>query len=85
MASTEQVQTKLTEALKPSVLKVIDQSGGCGAAFHAIVVSEAFEGQRLLQRQRMVNDAIKAEMAEIHAFTMKCYTPAEFEKAQADS
>jgi stress-induced morphogen len=35
------------------------------------VVSEKFEGKRLLERHRMVNTALAPHMAEIHAISIK--------------
>jgi stress-induced morphogen len=35
------------------------------------VVSEKFEGKRLLERHRMVNTALASHMAEIHAVSIK--------------
>ena len=32
--------------------QVIDTSGGCGGAYEAVIVSPAFEGQKLLARHR---------------------------------
>ena len=46
-------------------------------------MSAAFEGVGLLERQRTVNDALKAEMDSIHALQMKTWTPAQYEKKKA--
>lgn len=69
--------------LKPVHLEITDTSDGCGSKFEAIVVSEAFAGMALLERQRAVNEAIKAEMESIHAFSMKTWTPEQYEKKKA--
>ncbi|ESQ40919.1 hypothetical protein EUTSA_v10015138mg [Eutrema salsugineum] len=69
--SKEQVEASLTSKLKPVHLEVIDISGGCGASFEVEVVSEQFEGKRLLERHRMVNAALEEEMKEIHALSIK--------------
>lgn len=82
------IETKLTAALSPQHLEVIDNSakhaGHAGAHaegeshFKVIVVSEAFEGQSRVQRQRMVYDALAVELAEhVHALELKTMTPAE--------
>ena len=44
------------------------------------IVSAAFEGQRLLGRQRLVYATLGNRMAtdEVHALSMKTYTPAEW-------
>jgi stress-induced morphogen len=54
--------------------------GGCGQAFSALIVSPHFLKKTTLARHRLVNSALKAEIAAIHAWTPKCYTPEEWEK-----
>lgn len=53
--------------------------GGCGQAFSALIVSPLFEKKTTLARHRLVNAALKEEVSKIHAWTMKCYTPAQYE------
>ncbi|KAM0719044.1 hypothetical protein Q7P37_004949 [Cladosporium fusiforme] len=60
-----------------------DLSGGCGQMFEAIIVSGQFEKKMTLARHRLVNSALKQEIAAIHAWTPKCFTPAEWEKKKA--
>ena len=38
---------------------------GCGSAFDVIIVSSAFEGKRILERHKLVNAALKTELAEV--------------------
>lgn len=57
-------------------------SGGCGQAFQAVIVSSQFEKKTMLARHRLVNAALKAEIAAIHAWTPKCYTPEQWQAAQ---
>ena len=53
---------------------------GDGRHWYATIVSSEFEGKRLLARQRLVygtlGDRIKTD--EVHALSMKTYTPAEW-------
>jgi stress-induced morphogen len=58
-------------------------SGGCGQAFSAIIVSPQFEKKTTLARHRLVNKELKTEVAAIHAWTPKCYTPEQWEKQKA--
>ena len=53
---------------------------GDGRHWYATIVSAAFEGQRLLGRQRLVYATLGNRMAtdEVHALSMKTYTPAEW-------
>ncbi|XP_050381179.1 protein BOLA2 [Argentina anserina] len=79
----EQVEASLTSTLKPSHLEVIDTSGGCGASFVVKIVSEQFEGKRLLERHRAVNSALEEEMKEIHALSIKkALTPEQWKQQQ---
>ena len=59
--------------------------GGCGQAFQAIIVSPQFESKNMLARHRLVNSVLKAEIAAIHAWTPKCYTPQQWQDLQQRS
>jgi stress-induced morphogen len=59
-------------------------TGGCGQAFSAIIVSPLFEKKTSLARHRLVNTALKSEIAAIHAWTPKCYTPEQWEKQRQE-
>jgi len=37
-----------------------------------------FEGKTILQKHRLVNDVVKTEIAQLHAFSQKTYTPAQW-------
>ena len=63
-------------------LDIQDLSDGCGANYAVLLVSPAFEGLKLLQRHKLVNEALAGEIAQIHAFSQKCLTPAEWAKQQ---
>ena len=53
---------------------------GDGRHWYATVVSATFEGQRTLQRQRAVYATLGNRMQtdEVHALSMKTFTPAEW-------
>ncbi len=53
---------------------------GDGRHWFATIVSAQFEGQRLLGRQRLVYATLGAKMHtdEVHALSMKTFTPAEW-------
>ena len=57
---------------------------GDGSHFNATIVGDVFEGMMPVKKQqlvyKMVNEYITS--GELHAFTMKTYTPAEWEKAK---
>jgi stress-induced morphogen len=46
----------------------------------AIIVSPLFTKKTTLARHRLVNAALKDEIAQIHAWSPKCHTPEEWEK-----
>jgi len=50
--------------------------------FESTIVSPNFRGMRSLSRHRLVNGVLKHEIAAIHAWTAKCYTPEEWEQKQ---
>lgn len=76
----DSLTTTLKSKLNASHVEVEDMSGGCGQAFNAIIVSPDFEKKTLLQRHRLVNAALKEEIASIHAWTPRCLTQAQWEK-----
>ncbi|WDI30882.1 BolA family transcriptional regulator [Hyphococcus flavus] len=88
MQVAEIIRKKLTVALEPDQLDVIDEShlhaGHAGAReggqshFRLLVVSGAFEGLSRVARQRLVNDVLREELSgPIHALAMKTMTPEE--------
>ena len=58
---------------------------GDGRHWFATIVSTSFEGQRPLGRQRMVYGTLGNRIAtdEVHALSMKTFTPAEWAAAEA--
>ncbi|KAI8875247.1 bola-like protein [Backusella circina FSU 941] len=82
--TVDSLQTAITERLQAQHVAVEDLSAGCGQMFEVVIVSPLFEGKRLLARHKLVNEALKDEISKVHAFTQKSYTPAEWEKKQAE-
>lgn len=76
--TAEELKTIVEERLLALLVQVEDMSGGCGQAFAVIIVSDVFKGKNKLMRHRLVNTALKEEIAEIHAFTQKGFTPEEW-------
>ena len=80
------IRERLTEALQPQSLNIIDEShkhighaqaGGAGH-FAIEIVSDAFREKNLIQRHRLVYDALEDVMnTEIHALSIKASTPEE--------
>jgi stress-induced morphogen len=81
MITPEEIKSTLEKALPGSTIEMQDLTGG-GDHWQLFIVSQAFEGKGLIEQHRMVNDALKEEMADqrIHALALKTYTPAQWEK-----
>jgi BolA protein len=83
----ERIRQLLTAALNPSELDVGDDShlhaGHAGAAsggghYRVKIVSEQFEGLRLVMRHRLVYDAVQGMMqTDIHALAITAVAPSE--------
>jgi acid stress-induced BolA-like protein IbaG/YrbA len=56
------------------------QVTGDGSHFEAVVIDPAFAGKSLLQKQRLVMDTVRDQIAsgELHALSIKTYTPEEW-------
>ncbi|KAI0813913.1 bola domain-containing protein [Xylaria sp. FL0064] len=81
----DSLKTALAERLKATHVEVTDMSGGCGQSFTSLIVSPVFAGQNSLKRHRAVNAALRDEIAAIHAWSAKCQTPEEYDKARAEA
>ncbi|XP_030605819.1 bolA-like protein 1 [Archocentrus centrarchus] len=79
------IRTKLTDELKPDHLEVHNESHmhavppGSESHFRVLVVSSKFEGLPLIQRHRLVNEALKAELSScVHALAIQAKTPEQW-------
>lgn len=88
MSVAQQIRDKLTAALSPQRLDVIDDShrheGHAGhdgrgeSHFRVLIVSEIFVGLSRLDRQRLVNETLASELQDrVHALSMRTLTPEE--------
>lgn len=76
LPTPENVRQYITESL---VCQHVDVTGD-GSHFEAIIVSDAFEGLRLIARHQLVYKALGDRMKhEIHALSMRTLTPNEYE------
>lgn len=81
------IRERLTDALAPERLEIIDEShkhvGHEGAKqggghYRVLIVSTAFSDKNLLQRHRLVYDTLgEAMQSDIHALSIKALTPDE--------
>lgn len=86
------IEQQLTNELAPQYLEVLDESymhnvpDGAQSHFKVTIVSEAFEGLRLIARHRQVNALVAEALAgPLHALALHTYTPAEWQKRSQTS
>ncbi len=79
--TTDDIQ-KLIEAGVPNSKAVV--SGGEGK-YEAIVISESFADLSMIKEHQMVYATVKPQIAsgELHALSIKAFTPDEWEKEQS--
>jgi acid stress-induced BolA-like protein IbaG/YrbA len=76
MLSAEQLKSYITAGLACDFIEV---KGDDGTHFDAVIVSQAFEGKRMVQQHQLVYAVLGDRMrAEIHALGMKTYTPTQW-------
>ena len=82
------ITNKLREAFAPESLDVVDEShlheGHAGhrpggeTHFRVYIVSPAFEGKSRIERHRMINATLAAELeGPVHALAIKAHAPGE--------
>lgn len=77
MVTPEQIEAWIEQNLPNSAAAV----KGDGTHFLATVICADFKEKSVMQRHRMVYDALGGRVGnEIHALSIKTYTPAEKEK-----
>jgi len=71
----EAIVAKIQAAIPDAQVELTDLTGTADH-WEATIVSTAFDGKSLIERHRMVFDALAEEMkGPIHALTLKTYTP----------
>src|SRR3569832_1850610 len=72
MVTPDDIKGWITEKLPCDHIEL----DGDGQHFQAVIVSPAFSGKNMIQQHRLVYDALGTRMhAQIHALSMKTYTP----------
>ena len=88
MRTEDVISKKLQAAFAPESLKVQDEShlhaGHAGhreggeTHYRVYIVSPAFKGKSRIERHRMINDALKSELAgSVHALAIHAAAPGE--------
>ncbi len=77
MVTSESIQKNIEQGMTHTYLTV----NGDGTHFEAVVVSEEFAGKSRIQRHQRVYQTLGDRMRnEIHALSMKTFTPEEWQK-----
>jgi acid stress-induced BolA-like protein IbaG/YrbA len=78
--TAEQIQNLISAGLACQYITV----DGDGRHWYATIVSPEFEGQRAIQRHQRVYATLgnKMQNDEVHALSMKTFTPAEWAAQQ---
>ena len=88
MVMKDTISNKLQEAFTPESLQVVDESHlheghsghrpGGETHFRVYIVSDAFKGKSRVDRHRMINSALAAELAgSVHALAIQAKAPGE--------
>jgi acid stress-induced BolA-like protein IbaG/YrbA len=79
--TAQELQTLIQASLRCEFIEV----DGDGRHWSATIVSDEFEGKRAIARHQRVYATLGARMHtdEVHALSMKTYTPAEWKTASA--
>ncbi|WP_180682122.1 BolA family protein [Tepidicella baoligensis] len=74
--TADELQSLIAQGLPCDHIEV----SGDGRHWSAVIVSPAFEGKRLIQRHQQVYATLgqRIQTDEVHALSMKTYTPAEW-------
>lgn len=76
MVTPESIQLNIAQGMATEHLTV----RGDGQHFEAVVVSDVFAGKNRVQRHQLVYQTLGNRMRdEIHALSMKTYTPQEWQ------
>ena len=88
MVKKDTITNKLQEAFAPESLQVVDESHlheghsghrpGGETHFRVYIVSQAFKGKSRVERHRMINSALAAELSgSVHALAIQAKAPGE--------
>ena len=84
MSVQQQIEQKLQAEFDPQYIEVVNESSshnvppGSESHFKVTLVSERFEGEKLIARHRLVNGALKEVLETIHALALHTFTPTEW-------
>jgi stress-induced morphogen len=76
-----QLKERLQTLAPETQADVVDMTG-TQDHYQVVVISPAFDGKMMIEQHRMVFRLLQAEVdsGEVHALTLKTYTPEQFRK-----
>lgn len=83
--TSDQMKARI-EQLGPGTKAELVDLTGTKDHWQALIISPAFEGKTLMEQHRMVFGLFKSEVDsnEVHALTLKTFSPAQYEKARSN-
>jgi acid stress-induced BolA-like protein IbaG/YrbA len=76
--ATEEIKAMIENAIPGSIVNV----EGDGTHFEAVIISSEFEGKGLREQHQMVYKALGEFMKDIHALSLKTYTPEQWKRVR---
>ena len=81
---TKQIEEIILAAV-PDAQVIVRDPNNDGAHFEATVISQSFEGMRLVEQHRIVMQSLKkAFTGDVHALSLKTCTPDEWANTQSE-
>lgn len=86
MTRKERIYQRLNDSLMPVTLLIEDESHkhrreGVETHFHVIIVTDAFQQKKRVDRHRCVQDLLKEEfLTGLHALSLNLYTVNEYQQ-----
>jgi len=92
MSLQEKIEQKIVDAIPCKHLEVVNESNkhnvppGSESHFKVVLVSDAFDDQKLIARHRQINRILADELQQgLHALAMHTYTESEWREQQGDA
>jgi len=76
----DDLENAIRGAIPVTHMEIHDMSNGCGENYAILIASSKFEGMRTLARHKFINDVLKEQIAMMHAFSQKTFTPKQYEE-----
>jgi stress-induced morphogen len=75
---------KRLEALAPKTVVEVFDLTGTQDHYQAVIVSPIFAGKKIVDQHRLVMDLMRSEVdsGEIHALTLKTFTPEQYQQSR---